>query len=294
MSEPQWPPIDVWHGRNSDGDGGKESAENEPPDGWYEFFRFDPAGFYAFHKRQIESFRCTKDKRDYYANAARKMRDWAFRSRTGILISVAAMACFLVLVIYLPDAVVALFTVVLTVLAYVQWKTMDGELEQVRRTADQTDRMILLDQRPWLNIGPPAMMPAISEWKAGEQLKLTMTVKNTGKTPAYIEWQSVVALCGKNADKKAVSEIAANMSPAHRAEVWVVAPHSSITINADGCPVLDEILIERVASDSWKIVVVAKIVYQDFFGNRHTSQRSSIYNPAVNEFWTHQDQGPMD
>lgn len=294
MSESQWHPIDVWHGGNADGNGRKESADNEPQDGWHEFFRCDPAGFYAFHKRQVESLCCPKDKRDYYTNAARRVCAWATRNRAGILISFASVACFLGLVVYLPDAVVALFTVALTLLAYVQWTTMDGELEQVRRTADQTDKMIAqmaLEQRAWLSCHPQKAQPP----EAGRKFKFAISVKNTGKTPATVVQFAMTAFSdlpdgGTIQGRFNLIDLLMDAKAIEVAKSDPIAPDTSMVYNYTGTgasfiPTPEDVI--SMNDGTTRLFVAARIEYEDVLGGTHITQACFVYMPSTKELWVH-------
>ncbi len=105
-----------------------------------------------------------------------------------------------------PEAVMALFTVILAVVTYYQWdvtertlqefttqgkyaerqlKVAEGQLEETRKATEQTEKVIeqtRLEQRAWLSVNAPTIEALV----VNQPIKYVLPVVNSGNTPAKI------------------------------------------------------------------------------------------------------------
>ena len=106
---------------------------------------------------------------------------------SGFAPKILAIAAALILAAYAanhygflnnPNHVVAVFTLVLSVIAGIQWLTT---LQQMKQT-DAIITQMRDDKRAWLSVTEAT----VHEMKAGETVKCTIKVSNTADTPARI------------------------------------------------------------------------------------------------------------
>lgn len=164
--------------------GEREGPDDDPKERLREFFRFHPIRFYDHVAAEVERREGAKQKRDYITDWARVIvKPWLRVAAAAIALAVAGRGVW-ELSTHDADHTVAIFTVVLAIVAMVQWWTTHGQLRQARTASHQTDQMVeqmRLEQRPWVGISKPNIHVPDDP---GDVFRLEYVLRNSGKTPA--------------------------------------------------------------------------------------------------------------
>ena len=172
---------------------------------------------------------------------------------------------------YVFSGCVAVFTIALSVISFLQWRVMQEQLDQLK-----------LDQRAWIS----SKKINVRSFQQGAPIRVDYIFTNTGKTPALAA-KYTTALFFRANDARIAPNLGSKL-----------IPHAVIAPGAVSYEILtteDSTSVEAFDSiNSGKLIlyIAGKIEYRDVFREPHFTEFCGVYNPKQGVFLSceeHQD-----
>ncbi len=166
--------------------------------------------------------------------------------------------------------VVAVFAIFQFVVGRWQWDAMREQNVVMQRQLD----LMAADQRPWLAIETP------EDWDftVGEPLTTVINVRNSGKTPAFIQEAVVVAAvepAGYDFEKF-VRECRNTRAPEEK--MMILPPDATNRCPIVNGPIVGPDTLEKIRSGELDFLAMGRMVYLDASKKRHVTERYFKYH----------------
>ncbi|MEX2316043.1 MAG: hypothetical protein WD669_02755 [Pirellulales bacterium] len=251
---------------DNDGPASGVGGCNHPEERFKAYFRFRPIAFCKHVVELAESEDSAKGKRDCYTGFIRWGCTMILFSRALRIACVVALLGLITYLLYLsgaltditgdldPNGLIALLTVVLSIVAGIQWWVTWHQLEISR-----------LDQRPWLT----AINAHLQSIKRGEPLKLSIQVLNTGKTPGKIvAGSNFVSVKPKDFPiEKFIADFEAMGFRDY--EQFIAPPGKDVTIHITNLPALPNDDHDSLFDRTSRLHIICKYRYVDVHDGVH-------------------------
>jgi hypothetical protein len=165
----------------------------------------------------------------------------------------------------IATSIIAVGTVVYVYYSHKQWKAISGQLEQMKQQFELAKQTAYFDQRPWVAVHK-IVLDSEPVTKATCKIKITVHVRNSGKTPALALFTQADTYI---ADVPRVLRPLAESEPAiAHAERAIVQPNYDQDTEVYGI-VTDQLLINAYNKGKLKLYVQEVIQYKDKSGQNH-------------------------
>lgn len=188
-----------------------------------------------------------------------------------------------------------------------QWEATKKQIDIANAAVEQTERIMLLDQRPWIDTG----LPVVDKPRPGERVSGKVQLTNSGKTPGKIvqesshlfhfamgvkcDWGILTADGHLHADTESIKQKIEQDATASTPAI-IVAPGKTydypiMTRSAlTGSHFQDLMGLGPPGMNFW----VVRIVYADTTGETHSTLSWFCYLPSTGEWITYPKYNEMN
>jgi hypothetical protein len=285
------------NGKNA-GEG--QSGEQPPEHDWREYFRFRPVAFSKAVLAKADHYHRKHKERDYIEYLLRRAwlavrQHWlGFAIKAAIIVAVGYLLHAVGL--FEANTIIALFTIVLAIAAWLQWWTyrlqwqaMQGQLEHAVRATEQADSNMRSEQRAWIATTITTHGPLSREYEEQVEMDFPIIIRNEGRSPAVITHAFVQFDTAFKTDLNNLERLA-RQQPEIR--TWL-APQDMFAFNARDYAfpkMIPKCKGEQIEAGHLEAYLSGAFIYKDAFGEEHKTLCTYEYNKG---FGSHPIDGNM-
>lgn len=259
------------------------SGENEPENGWCQYFQLRWAAFCQLLSAHKRSRKGDDQKGNRHSEALGSITtNWLNIVFIALIIAGGIYLLNVVGIFDDSNKVIALLTFVLAVVGTLQWWTYHRQWQVMREQLKHTDELVKnsrLDHRPWLIVDTPKVIWGGANTEATCQL----IARNIGKSPARVITcrKGIFPISTGEAPWK-IGELPCGFAENRIIEVWkrnwAVAPGGALNLTLTTVfPIKPEIAADIEAGNS-HICIYGELEYDDVFGEIHLTEFQFMYH----------------